>query len=543
MATDLVYPVCQSLTEKSFASDIEKLSLKFPTTTPSSSFTVNTETATNGTKKSKIHTLILDLGDVLFHWTGKDLQALSPQDFRAVILSSTWTELECGKVSEDKAIESIGKELSLDPNAIKQALAQCRGTVRVDQELLDQLVELKKEMNGHLKVYSMTNSSKDDFALLKATLSDWSLFDGEFTSYEAGLSKPELGYYKHVIDRIGLRDPSSAIFVDDKEVNVNAASSFGLQGMVFRSPASLIRQLRNRLSDPVTRARQYMMQNAHNHISCIENGPEFRDAFSQFLIHWELKEAQYLSLSPPGASKAEIKAVIEQASAEAKTWNYFIGDPVGTTKTFPDDIDDTATALLAFSPPAASANKVLDKIAASRHPRDNLALNYFCDGRHRVCPYVITNVVRAFYHYNRGADVKPEFEHVRRILLNRGYVDGAEAYTSADVFLYFLSCLVDANPTAPEIQSLRKPMAAALRERVGRREDSVSTTARVLACQKLGVWAQSDVQYLKELQESDGGWEIGWVCRYGRSRKRIGSRGVPTAWAIKALEFEAQHQK
>jgi hypothetical protein len=52
----------------------------------------------------------------------------------------------------------------------------------------------------------------------------------------------------------------------------------------------------------------------------------------------------------------------------------------------------------------------------------------------------------------------------------------------------------------------------------------------------MGVWAGSDIAYLKEIQELDGGWEIGWVCRYGRSQKRIGSRGVVTAFAIKALE-------
>jgi hypothetical protein len=52
----------------------------------------------------------------------------------------------------------------------------------------------------------------------------------------------------------------------------------------------------------------------------------------------------------------------------------------------------------------------------------------------------------------------------------------------------------------------------------------------------MGVWAGSDMAYLKEMQEIDGGWEMGWVCRYGRNQKRIGNRGVITAFAIKALE-------
>jgi FMN phosphatase YigB (HAD superfamily) len=100
--------------------------------------------------------------------------------------------------------------------------------------------------------------------------------------------KPELCYYKHVLDNLELADPKSAIFVDDKVANVSAAQSFGIQGIVFKSANALMRQLRNQLFDPVVRARQYMKANADNHHSHIENGSKIRDVFSQFLIYKEL---------------------------------------------------------------------------------------------------------------------------------------------------------------------------------------------------------------------------------------------------------------
>lgn len=208
----------------------------------------------------------------------------------------------------------------------------------------------------------------------------------------------------------------------------------------------------------------------------------------------------------------------------------------------PDDLDDTALALLAFSPPAASANAILDRMATTRDDKDNLIMVYFSEDRLRVCPFVIVNVLRVFYHYNRGAELQGELNYIRDILLNRGYIDGTAIYNSAEPFLYFMSCLIHANPDQPEIQCLRKPTAAALRERVGRQGDSFAVAARVLACQKLDVWAQPDIEYLKEMQQCDGGWEIGWLCRFNRSHKRIGNRGVPTAWAIKALEHEYRAQ-
>jgi hypothetical protein len=348
--------------------------------------------------------------------------------------------------------------------------------------------------------------------------------------------KPELGFYKHVLEHLKLSDPKSAIFVDDKVTNVCAAQSFGIQGIVFESRDALMRQLRNRLFDPVSRARQYMKANAHNHHSRIECGPEVRDAFSQFLIHKELQDTSLISLSSATATTAEIAAELSRASKEARTWNYFIGPPVGTTSTFPEDVDDTAYALLSFKPPIESANSILDRFLANRHSRDGLIQTYFDEKRPRVCPTVLVNVLRVFYHYGRGEDVQNELLHVRNILHNRGYVNGAAQYLLAESFLFFTACLISENPDKMQIQGLRESLIAGLRERVGRRDDSFAVAARVLACQSMNVWAGSDISYLKELQNLDGGWDIGWVCRYGRSQKRIGSRGVVTAFAIKALE-------
>jgi hypothetical protein len=76
-----------------------------------------------------------------------------------------------------------------------------------------------------------------------------------------------------------------------------------------------------------------MTDNAGKHVSRIEDGPELNEFFSQFIIHWELEDASLLSLSPPNTDAAEINATIEQASKEAKIWNYFNGPPIGTTKT------------------------------------------------------------------------------------------------------------------------------------------------------------------------------------------------------------------
>jgi FMN phosphatase YigB (HAD superfamily) len=167
---------------------------------------------------SEPRALILDLGDVLFHWSTRELKALTPSIFHSVILTPTWGELECGRITEDEALETIGEELSLKSDTIREAFSQCRRTLRVDHELYAQLVELKQQTEG-LKVYAMTNIAKDDFQRLKAVLPSWDLFDAEFTSFEVGLIKPELGYYQHVLQSVVIDNPASAIFIDDKVVS------------------------------------------------------------------------------------------------------------------------------------------------------------------------------------------------------------------------------------------------------------------------------------------------------------------------------------
>ena len=52
----------------------------------------------------------------------------------------------------------------------------------------------------------------------------------------------------------------------------------------------------------------------------------------------------------------------------------------------------------------------------------------------------------------------------------------------------------------------------------------------------LGVRDEIDMRNLLPLQEEDGGWEIGWIYRYGISGMKIGSRGYTTTMAIKAIE-------
>ena len=63
-------------------------------------------------------------------------------------------------------------------------------------------------------------------------------------------------------------------------------------------------------------------------------GAEIRDVFSQFLIQTELRDTSLISLSTASASPEEVESELALATTSAKTWNYFIDQPIGTTLTW-----------------------------------------------------------------------------------------------------------------------------------------------------------------------------------------------------------------
>ena len=59
---------------------------------------------------------------------------------------------------------------------------------------------------------------------------------------------------------------------------------------------------------------------------------------------------------------------------------------------------------------------------------------------------------------------------------------------------------------------------------------------RILVCKWLNIGFGGDGQTLLNMQCDDGGWDTGWMYRYGSTGMKIGNRGVTTTMAIRALK-------
>lgn len=227
--------------------------------------------------------LIFDLGDVLFSWSPVTSTSISPKVLKRFLSSTIWQEYECGRLSEDDCYRLVGEKFSLDPKEVRQAICDARESLQPDDAFIDFIRELQTEANGALRIFAMSNISAPDYAVARGKPADWSIFERVFTSAEAGMRKPELCFYKYVVDAIEA-EPSSVVFVDDRFENVLAARSLGMNGIVFDDVKRVRQALRYFVSDPVTRGMAFLDYRAGRLESETNLGQNVSENFAQLLI-------------------------------------------------------------------------------------------------------------------------------------------------------------------------------------------------------------------------------------------------------------------
>ncbi|MCJ1394777.1 hypothetical protein MMC18_007657 [Xylographa bjoerkii] len=203
-------------------------------------------------------TLILDLGDVLFHWSPMTQTTVWPEDLKKMIRSPIWSEYERGYFSEERCCEKLGLAFNYSVRDVRDAMGDTRSSFRLDQSMYSAVCDLKRDYN--LQVIIMSNMSMLDYALVSNLFPDQSVFDEVFISGAVGMRKPDVEFFSHVLEKTRTV-PEQAIFVDDKLVNVMSAQSLGIKAMVCKNTPATIRELRTTL-DHSAKLREQILYTA-----------------------------------------------------------------------------------------------------------------------------------------------------------------------------------------------------------------------------------------------------------------------------------------
>ncbi|KAI9461528.1 Haloacid dehalogenase-like hydrolase-domain-containing protein [Russula earlei] len=459
--------------------------------------------------------LILDLGDVLFSWSPVTSTSITPKMLKYFLSSSVWREFECGRLSEDECYRLVGEKFALNSGEVRQAILDARASLQPDNSFMDFIRKLQAETEGALRIFAMSNISAPDFAVARGKPADWSIFERVFTSADARMRKPDLTFFKFVLEEIKV-ESSSVVFVDDSIENVLAARSLGINGIVFDDVKRVRQALRYFVCDPVSRGQTFLEERAGRLESENNIGENVSENFAQLLI-----------LEATGNRK------LVNYVHHSRTWNFFREISILPDK-FPEDLDTTSIGLTVVHPDDHVVNSVLDEMLQFVR-EDGITMTYFDPERLRTDPVVALNVLSLLYSRGRGHELAHTLDWVLGVLEHRAYLDGTRYYETAECFLFFATRLLRSTENASLHERLAQLLRARILERDGCSGDALALATRVLAGAVVGLRMERELAALLSLQCEDGGWDASWVYKFGTSGIKIGNRGLTTALALNAI--------
>jgi 2-haloacid dehalogenase len=191
-------------------------------------------------------TIIWDLGNVLIDWSPRYLydklfsDKREQEHFLTQVCSMEWhNAVDAGRPTAEATEELVRKHPDL-AHPIKAFYARWK---EMFQGEIKGSVEILAELNQKgFPQYALTNWSAELFEQSRPDFPFLALFDGIVISGAERLTKPDPALYLVLLKRYAIK-PATAVFIDDKESNVQAAVNLGMDGILFKDPESLRRDL------------------------------------------------------------------------------------------------------------------------------------------------------------------------------------------------------------------------------------------------------------------------------------------------------------
>lgn len=186
-----------------------------------------------------IKNIVFDMGQVLVMYDGNLVCSHFIEDEKernevntAVFLSPEWVFLDMGVMSEEAALRKMQSRLDTEHKRRMAALCfeHWHEYNMKPREDMGELVRWLKSMG--YGIYLCSNASVRLLQCYKELLPAIECFDGILFSAEVLCIKPQKEMYEHLFERFGLV-PKECYFIDDLELNIEAARGCGMDGYCF----------------------------------------------------------------------------------------------------------------------------------------------------------------------------------------------------------------------------------------------------------------------------------------------------------------------
>ena len=183
--------------------------------------------------------VVFDLGGVVFTWQPNQIinSVFEDRESREKVMSEIfahpdWVELDRGTLDTDEAIERGYMRTGLSRSKLGELMRQIPRSLTPIMATVGIVNSVKKSGN---KVFALSNMHSASIERLEREYSFWDLFDGMVISCRIHLVKPEAEIYEYLLNKYGLM-ADETIFIDDTDINLNAASKFGIRPIKFEDP-------------------------------------------------------------------------------------------------------------------------------------------------------------------------------------------------------------------------------------------------------------------------------------------------------------------
>lgn len=193
-----------------------------------------------------IKNIVFDIGNVLTYYTWEAHihsfgfpEAVCGRVIRATVKSQAWNEFDRGVLS-DEAV--IGLLVQNDPGVekeIRRMMEHVGGLVSKADYAIPWIQELKGK--GY-HVYYLSNFSFKAERECSHALDFMPYMDGGILSCKEKFIKPQPEIYARLLEKYDL-NAEECVFLDDLEVNVQAAKAAGFHGIVFTTKEAAVQAL------------------------------------------------------------------------------------------------------------------------------------------------------------------------------------------------------------------------------------------------------------------------------------------------------------
>lgn len=187
--------------------------------------------------EQKIQNIIFDVGNVLidFCWekTCETLgfsQEVITAFGRNMILSDMWNRLDEGIISQEDAINQFIEAMPSYEKEIRLFWDNAVSFVEEYDYAYDMIMTLKKK--GY-QIYLLSNYPLEMYKLHWPTFRFFKEVDGYVVSAVEQIRKPDIRIYECLCQRYGLM-PEQCLFFDDRQDNVDAAKTAGMEAVLFK---------------------------------------------------------------------------------------------------------------------------------------------------------------------------------------------------------------------------------------------------------------------------------------------------------------------